>query len=93
MTQEHLSAILEVISAKAADKEGWSVFPDGRGLTFYAAHDGVQLTVARVEAVAVKAGLLRARTTRGELYLLALEDVFAAAAEAAPTQARKAGFV
>jgi hypothetical protein len=91
MTQEHLSAILELISAKA-EKDGWSTFPDGRALTIYAAHDGVQLTVARVEAVAVKAGLLRARTTKGELYLLPLEDVFAAAAEAAPTQARKAGF-
>ncbi len=91
MTQEHLSAILELISAKA-EKDGWSTFPDGRALTIYAGHDGVQLTVARVEAVAVKAGLLRARTTKGELYLMALEDVFAAAAEATPTQARKAGF-
>jgi hypothetical protein len=91
MTQEHLSAILELISARA-DKDGWSTFPDGRGLTLYAAHEGVQLSVPRVEAVSVKAGLLRARTTKGELYLLALEDVFAAAAEAAPTQARKAGF-
>jgi hypothetical protein len=90
MTQEHLSAILELISAKA-EKDGWSTFPDGRGLTLYAAHDGVQLSVARVEAV--KAGLLRARTSKGEIYLLALEDVFAAAAEATATQARKAGFV
>jgi hypothetical protein len=91
MTQEHLSAILELISAKP-DKDGWSTFPDGRGLTLYASHGGVQLTVPRVEAIAVKSGLLRARTTKGELYLLPLEDVFAAAAEAAPTQARKAGF-
>jgi hypothetical protein len=91
MTQEHLSAILELISARA-DKDGWSTFPDGRGLTIYAAHDGVQLTVPRVEAIAVKAGLLRARTSKGELYLLPLEDVFAAAAEATATQARKAGF-
>jgi hypothetical protein len=91
MTQEHLSAILELVSAKT-EKDGWSSFPDGRALTLYAAHDGVQLTVARVEAVAVKAGLLRARNTKGELYLLALEDVFAAAAEATAQQARKAGF-
>ena len=91
MTQEHLSAILELISART-DKDGWSMFPDGRGLTIYAAHDGVQLTVPRVEAVAVKAGLLRARTSKGEIYLLAMDDVFAAAAEAAPQQARKAGF-
>ncbi len=92
MIQEHLSAILDLISAKT-EKDGWSVFPDGRGLTLYAAHDGVQLAVPRVEAIAVKGGLLRARTSKGELYVLALEDVFAVAAEAAPTQARKAGFV
>jgi hypothetical protein len=92
MIQEHLSAILDLISAKT-EKDGWSVFPDGRGLTLYAAHDGVQLAVPRVEAIAVKGGLLRARTSKGELYVLALEDVFAVAAEATPTQARKAGFV
>jgi len=91
MTQDHLNAILDVISAKS-DKDGWSTFGDGRALTFYAAHDGVQLTIARVEAVMVKAGLVRARTTRGETYLVALEDLFAAAAEATPTQSRKAGF-
>ena len=92
MIQEHLSAILDLISAKT-EKDGWSVFPDGRGLTLYAAHQGVQLAVPRVEALAVKGGLLRARTSKGELYVLALEDVFAVAAEATPTQARKAGFV
>ena len=91
MTQEHLSAILDILSAKS-DKDGWSTFSEGRGVTLYAAHDGVQLTVARVEAVAVKSGILRARTSKGEIYIIALEDVFAAAAEAAATQARKAGF-
>jgi hypothetical protein len=91
MTQEHLSAILELLSAKP-DKDGWSTFSDGRGLTLYAAHEGVQLTVPRVEAIAVKSGLVRARTAKGEIYIVALEDLFAAAAEAAATQARKAGF-
>jgi hypothetical protein len=93
MTQEHLSAILETISAKL-DKDGWSTFPDGRALTFYAGHDGVQLSIPRVEAVAVvKGSLVRARTVKGEIYVVALEDVFAAAVEAAPTQSRKAGFL
>ena len=91
MTQEHLSAILDLLSAKS-DKDGWSTFSEGRGVTLYASHGGVQLTVARVEAIAVKSGILRARTSKGEIYIMALEDVFAAAAEAAPTQARKAGF-
>jgi hypothetical protein len=92
MTQEHLSAILDLISAKP-EKDGWFTFPDGRGLTLYVSHDGVQLTVPRLEAIAVKGGLVRARTAKGELYLVSLEDVFAAAAEATATQVRKAGFV
>jgi hypothetical protein len=92
MTQEHLAAILELISAKT-DKDGWSIFGEGRGLTLYVAHEGVQLTVPRVEALMVKGGLMRARTAKGEVYLLALEDVFAAAAEAAAVNVRKAGFV
>jgi hypothetical protein len=91
MNQEQLSAILDLLSAKV-DKEGWSTFPDGRGLTLYVAHGGVQLTVPRIEAVIAKQGLLRARTAKGETYLLALEDVFAASIEGTPQQARKPGF-
>ena len=91
MNQGHLSAILDLLSAKA-DKEGWSSFPDGRGLTLYVAHGGVQLTVARIEAVAAKGGLLRARTAKGETFLLGLEDVFAASVEAPSKEARRPGF-
>ncbi|HEY3595364.1 MAG TPA: hypothetical protein VGL13_15865 [Polyangiaceae bacterium] len=91
MNQEQLSAILDLLSAKV-DKEGWSTFPDGRGLTLYVAHGGVQLTVGRIEAVIAKQGLLRARTAKGEIYLLGLDDVFAASVEATPTQARRPGF-
>jgi hypothetical protein len=41
----------------------------------------------------VKAGNLRVRTAKGEVYYLALEDVFAASVDAAPAQARKTGFL
>jgi hypothetical protein len=91
MNQEQLSAIFDLLSAKV-DKEGWSCFPDGRGLTLYVAHAGVQLTVSRIEAVAAKGGLLRARTSKGETFLLGLEDVFAASVEATPKEARRPGF-
>lgn len=91
MKQEHLAAVLEGVAARP-DKDGWANLSDGRYLTLYAAHDGVQLTVARVEAVQQQAGLVRARTVKGEIYVLALEDLFAAALEAAPAQTRRAGF-
>jgi hypothetical protein len=91
MTQDLLGAILETIAAKS-DKTGWSALPEGRTLTLYAAHDGVQLTIARVEAMSAKNGLVRARTVKGEMYLVSLDDLFAVAAEATPTQSRKPGF-
>ncbi len=83
--------LLEALGAKA-DNEGWSSLSDGRTLTLYVAHDGVPLTVAKVEAL-VRGPLVRARTTKGEVYIVALEDLFAVAADATPTQARKAGFL
>lgn len=92
MNQEQLSAILDQLSAKV-DKEGWSLPADGRSLSLYVAHGGVQLTVGRIEAVMLKAGSLRARTAKGEVYYLALDDVFAASVDAAPAQARKTGFL
>ena len=92
MNQEQLSSILDQLSAKV-DKDGWSLLADGRSLSLYVAHGGVQLTVGRVEAVMVKAGSLRVRTAKGEVYYLALDDVFAASVDAAPAQARKTGFL
>jgi hypothetical protein len=92
MTQDHLAAILEQASAKL-DKDGWSNVAEGRLLTLHAAHDGVQLTVPRVEALAVKGGIVRARTVKGEVFVLALDDLCAAATEAGATTPRKAGFI
>ena len=92
MTQEHLSALLDLMTAKL-DKDGWSSLSDGRFFTLYAAHDGAPLMVAKVEALVRRGQLIEARTSKGELYVLALDDLFAVAAEVAATQTRKAGFM
>lgn len=92
MTEEHLVALLA--SAKAEkDGEGWHVPAEGRNLTLYVASGGVSLNVGRVEALQTQGALLRARTVKGELYVLALQDVFAAAIDAPAAGGRKAGFV
>ncbi len=92
MTEEHLVAVLTTAKADK-DKDGWNVPAEGRHFTLYVASGGASLNVGRVEAVKVEGKLIKARTVKGELFVLALEDVFAAAREAPATGGRKAGFV
>ena len=94
MTGEHFETILKNAQAKG-EKDGFAVLPDGTSLTLYIAHDGVSLTIARVEAVRVEGELVHARTAKGERYTLARGDLFAVAVEGAVTggaPVRRAGF-
>jgi hypothetical protein len=92
MNQDHLSALLSAAGAKK-DSEGWIKAPDGRHVTLHAAFNGVGLTVSRVGAVRLEGPLLHARTSKGDLFILALADVYAGAVEGASASGRKAGFV
>ena len=94
MSEEMLKAVLEAAQAKT-DKDGWAILPDGRFLTLYAAHNGAPLTVAKVEAIRVVHGIVRARSAKGQMFLLAQTDVFAAALDggAETPGGRKAGFL
>ena len=65
MTGEHLEAILKSAQAKP-EKDGFVAVPEGAALTLYVAHDGVSLTVSRVEAVKIDGELVHARTARRE---------------------------
>jgi hypothetical protein len=93
MTEEHLSALLAAAEAKKDDK-GFLRAGEGRTLTLYVASSAASLTVSKVEALRAERDLLHARTTKGEVYVLALVDVYAGAVDASPaTGGRKAGFV
>lgn len=93
MTHDMLRTVLETAQAKEVD--GWSQLSEGRLLSLYTARNGVSLTVQKVEAVKSSQGTLFARTNKGETFMLALEDVFAAACDAGTTSTstRKAGFL
>ena len=92
MTGEHLEAVLKNAQAKP-EKDGYLTVPEGASLTLYAAHDGVALTVSRVEALKIDGDLVYARTVRRESYALVRADLFAVALEGAVGQpARRAGF-
>jgi hypothetical protein len=92
MTSDHLEAVLKSVQAKA-EKDGYHVLPEGAALTLYVAHDGVPLTVSRVEGLKLDGELVYARTARRETYALVKGDLFAIAVEGAVGQpARRAGF-
>ncbi len=94
MTEDMFRSLLDDIGAKR-DDEGVIRLPEGQLVTLYAAHDGVPLSVAKVEALRLTNGVIRARTAKGESFYIAREDLFAMSADGgSQTQmGRKAGFL
>ncbi len=94
MDPEHFHEIMAIADAGPADDRGFREFPQKTTLSLYLAKSGVPLTVPAIEAVAVKGLHVHARTTKGDLYVLSFEDIFAANVEGRvqPRAARKAGF-
>jgi hypothetical protein len=91
MTRDQLHTLLDALPSTKTE-DGWFAPPAERLLTLYAARDGVGLTVSKVEAMHIDHDMLRARTNKGETYMLSAEDLFAIALEAPSTLGRKAGF-
>ena len=96
MTDDMFRVVLESAGAKT-DKEGWSALPEGRTMTLHAAHDGVGLTIGKVEAAKVSQRTLWARSTKGEMFIVSMDDVFGATidrgSDGSGSSGRKAGFL
>jgi hypothetical protein len=92
MTEAQFAALLKTAETKKAS-DGWHVVPDGRHLTLHVARGGAGMSVPRVERLRLVDDTVYARTTREEVYLVSLDDIFAAAAESPKKGTRKAGFV
>lgn len=91
MTEEHLSALLTAGEAKK-DDQGAMRPAVGRTWTLYVVSGSASLTVSKVESLRVDKDLLHARTSKGELFIVALKDVYAGAIDAPSGGGRKAGF-
>lgn len=91
MTDDHLGALISASEAKK-EKDGWFSLPEGRHLTLYVAFGGANLNVEKISAIKRDGALVHARTVKGELYVVALTDVFAGAVDAPAAGTRKAGF-
>ncbi len=95
MTEEMLRAVLDTANAKTDGKDGWATLPSGRLMTLHVAHNGVPLTVGKIDAIKIQGAVVRARSSKSETFLV-LDDVFAAALEGGSdpaNPARKAGFL
>ena len=93
MTLEHWAALIEASGAKKDDK-GFLALAEGKLLTLYIVSGASTLSVQRIEAVRQEQALVHARTKKGELFVLALADIFAGAVEETQgSSQRKAGFV
>ena len=93
MSPEQVNEILTICEASASDN-GFRELPQKTTVTLYCARGGVGLTVSSIEAMALRGQSLHARTTKGDLYVVAIDDVFAANVEgrAQAKTPRRAGF-
>jgi len=94
MTEDMFRTLLDDIGAKR-DDDGVIRLPEGQLMTLYAAHDGVPLTVGKVEALRLTNGVVRARSAKGESFFIAREDLFAMSVDGGDQvkAGRKAGFL
>jgi len=94
MTKEMFDAMIARAECRDANG-GRSEVPDGRSMTLYLSRDGASLQVSRVTELSLNDGIIEAIDKKGELFMLALADLFAASVSGASKEnpARKAGFL
>ena len=94
MTKDMFDTILERAECVAND-EGGSKLPEGRMLTLYLSRDGASLQVSRVIDLKLDSSVVEAVNNKGELFVVALDDLFAASVSGGSKLAtgRKAGFL
>jgi hypothetical protein len=75
--------------------DGRWTLPEGRTLTLYLSRDGASLQVGKVVEIVSRDTIVEALDNKGELFMLALDDLFAASVsgDARSGPLRKAGFL
>lgn len=94
MTESMYQRILERADAQSA-KKGPAKLPEEKSITLYIGSHGASITVANVIELALADGIVEARNRKGELFVLGLGDVLAAAIQTSDDRGtgRRAGFV
>jgi hypothetical protein len=94
MTEAMYQRVLERAEAQSA-KKGPAKLPEDKSITLYVASHGASITVANVVELALSEGIVEARNRKGELFVLDLGDILAAAIHTSDERGtgRRAGFV
>lgn len=94
MTEAMFQRVLERAEAQTP-KKGPAKLPEEKTMTLYVASQGASISVAHVVEVALADGIVEARNRKGELFVLSLGDVLAAAIQTSDERGtgRRAGFV
>ena len=94
MTKDMFDTILARAECTTAD-DGTSELPEGKTLTLYLSRDGASLQVGRVIEMKLDGSIVEAANNKGELFLVALGDLFAASVSGGSksSKGRKAGFL
>jgi hypothetical protein len=90
MDERHYRALLE--AARVSTDGPWSLLTEDRTVTLHVSSGGVGLNIGKVVRLRLDGTLLQAENSQGELFVVTLEDVFAASIDGAKKAARKAGF-
>ena len=91
MTGDQLGALLKLAEATKAD-DGWSALGQ-HTLTLHTAYNGASLSLARIDSIKVQGAMLYAKTARGEIHVVILDNIFGGSIEPSKETGRKAGFV
>jgi hypothetical protein len=91
MTGDQLGALLKLAESTKID-DGWSKLGQFT-LTLHTAYNGASLSLSRIDAVKTAGTLLLAKTSRGEIHVVLLENIFGGTIEPSRETGRKAGFV
>jgi hypothetical protein len=90
MTGDHLAALLTFAEAKKGG-DGWYNLGQ-RSLVLHAAYNGSVLSFSRIESLKRENEIIFAKSSKGEVHVFLLSDVFAGTVDSSKEKTRKAGF-
>ncbi len=95
MTEKMFKTLLAKAEATSS-KRGPASLPTGKTLSLYVAANGASMSVNKVTHIRLEGDVVEATNNKGELFLFALENLYAASISGAAgpsAAARKAGFL